>query len=471
MTDGLWSATRRTLTVGLVLTITLVAFEALAVSTVMPVVARELGGIELYGWVFSAFFLGNLVGIVVVGGLIDRGGLIRPFVGGLALFGVGLAIGGLSPSMPILVGGRLLQGFGAGAIAPTAYVAIGRSLPEHMRPRMFATLSTAWVLPGVIGPVIAGKVAELTTWRFVFIGLIPLIVLSGTLAVIGLRRVPRADPAVASSEHAAAQASSRRLPRAVLLAAAAALTLSGLSNPEPVLAVAIAAVGLAIGIWAFRGLVPAGTLQARGRLPSAILMRGLATFAFFSVDVYVSLLLVQWRGLTPSEAGIALTAGTLTWTVGAWLQARWIGRLGPARFVGLGMTIVVVGIGAIALVLSPAVPVAWAVPAFGIAGFGMGLAYSAFSLIVLSEAEPAAVGAATAGLQLADTLGTALGTGVAGAIVATASRLGAELWTGIALEFAVAAVVASGAVLLSPRLRGGRQAADARGAPATGAAA
>ena len=73
MSDGLWSPARRTLTGGLVLTITLVAFEALAISTVLPVVAKELGGLDLYGWVFSAFLLGNLVGIVAVGGLIDRG--------------------------------------------------------------------------------------------------------------------------------------------------------------------------------------------------------------------------------------------------------------------------------------------------------------------------------------------------------------------------------------------------------------
>src|SRR6266542_1474539 len=142
--DGLWSPRRRALTIGLVLTITLVAFEALAISTVMPVVAAELGGLDLYGWVFSAFFLGNLVGIVVVGGLIDRGGLIRPFVTGLTLFGVGLLIGGLAPTMPILVVGRLLQGFGAGSIAPTPYVAIGRSLPEELRARIFATPPTAW---------------------------------------------------------------------------------------------------------------------------------------------------------------------------------------------------------------------------------------------------------------------------------------------------------------------------------------
>ena len=72
MSGGLWSPERRSLTLGLVLTITLVAFEALAVSTIMPIVARELGGLDLYGWVFSAFFLGNLLGIVVAGILIDR---------------------------------------------------------------------------------------------------------------------------------------------------------------------------------------------------------------------------------------------------------------------------------------------------------------------------------------------------------------------------------------------------------------
>ncbi len=83
---GLWSPQRRKLTVGLILTITLVAFEALAVSTVMPIVARELGDIELYGWVFTAFMLGSLIGIVVIGGLIDRRGLGIPFLAGIGLF-------------------------------------------------------------------------------------------------------------------------------------------------------------------------------------------------------------------------------------------------------------------------------------------------------------------------------------------------------------------------------------------------
>ena len=108
--DSLWSPDRRALTVGLVLTITLVAFEALAVSTVMPIVGARARGLELYGWVFTAFFLGSLIGIVVVGGLIDRRGLALPFAVGLALFAIGLLVGGLAPSMQVLVGGALRPG-------------------------------------------------------------------------------------------------------------------------------------------------------------------------------------------------------------------------------------------------------------------------------------------------------------------------------------------------------------------------
>ena len=214
-TDSLWRPDRRALTLGLVLTITLVGFESLAISTVMPIVANELGGLELYGWVFSAFFLGSLIGIVVVGGAIDRGGLAVPFAIGLGLFAIGLLIGGLSPTMPILVGARFLQGLGAGTIQPIAYVAIGRTLPESLRPRMFATLSTAWVLPGVIGPAIAGTVGDTVGWRYVFLGLLPLIALAGALTLGALHAIadvpPPADPARSEARRG-------RLPLAIIVA-------------------------------------------------------------------------------------------------------------------------------------------------------------------------------------------------------------------------------------------------------------
>src|SRR5579862_8616486 len=96
---GLWAPQRRAMTVGLVLTVTFVASEALAVVTVMPVVAKDLGGLRLYGWVFSGFMLGSVIGIVLAGREADRRGPAVPFSAGVVLFSAGLAIAGTAPSM------------------------------------------------------------------------------------------------------------------------------------------------------------------------------------------------------------------------------------------------------------------------------------------------------------------------------------------------------------------------------------
>lgn len=448
--DSLWRPDRRALTLGLVLTITLVGFEALAISTVMPIVAQELGGLELYGWVFSAFFLGSLIGIVVVGGAIDRGGLAIPFAAGLGLFAIGLLAGGLAPSMAVLVGARFVQGLGAGSIQPIAYVAIGRTLPDTLRPRMFATLSTAWILPGVIGPAIAGAVGEAVGWRYVFLGLLPLIALAGMLTLGALRAV--AVPA-GVDEHRAADANRGRLPLALTVALGAGLLTVGLTSGQPLPTIALSAAGLLIGIVALGRLTPAGTLLARPVLPAAILLRGILTCAFFGVDAFVALTLVDVRGLSATEAGIALTAATIAWTAGAWIQAHWSARWPTRHFVRLGFAVTILGLGGMLPVLSQDVPWLLGVLAFGVSGLGMGLAYSPLALIVLREASPEYQGAATSSLSLTDSLGTALGTGLTGAMVAASVRATGESVTGLAVGFAIAIVIGLGGLALTGRLR------------------
>lgn len=157
---GVFGPPLRALTVGLIVVVTLVAFEALAVATVMPAVERDLGGLRLYGWTFGAFLLASLVGIAWAGAQADRRGPARPFAVGLTLFGIGLLIAELAPTMWVVVGGRVVQGLGAGALPAIAYVVIGRAYPDALRPRMFALLSTAWIVPGLAGPAVAGLIAE-----------------------------------------------------------------------------------------------------------------------------------------------------------------------------------------------------------------------------------------------------------------------------------------------------------------------
>jgi MFS family permease len=455
---GLFSPARRVLTAGLIMTITLVAFEALAVAAVMPVVVTELGGLDLYGWVFSAFFLGSLIGIVVVGGLIDRGGLVRPLAVGLGLFSVGLVIGGLAPSMPVLVAGRFLQGLGAGAIPPTAYVSIGRAFPEHLRPRMFATMSTAWVLPGVIGPALAGAIAQASSWRVVFLGLLPLIAVAATITLPAFRASvptgPDADDGEVDRERATAMETRRRLPLALIVALGAALLVAGLTSGSALPGSPLIAVGLVLVAAAFRRLTPPGTLRAGRGLPAAVLLRGILTFAFFCADAYVPLALQHWRGLSPAVAGIALTGATVAWTAGSWTQARRFDQWGVGRLVRGGFVVVVVGIAGFGLILWPSVPVVVGLLAWTLAGFGMGLSYAPLSLTILREAPPGGVGAATSGLQLSDVLGTALGTGVGGALVALGARAGLEAWVGLLGAFAVGGTVGLLGFALAGRLDG-----------------
>ena len=443
---GLWSPERRPLTVGLVLTITLVAAEALAVSTAMPIVARELGGLELYGLVFSAFLVGSLVGIVVAGSLIDRSGVVLPFAIGLTLFAVGLALGGAAQSMPMLISARLIQGLGGGAIPPIAYVAIGLSLPEQLRPRMFATLSTAWILPGIFGPAIAGVVAEQLNWRLIFFGLLPVLAVSGWLAYRGLRRLAH-QPASPT-----ARSTGSRIRDGLIVGIGVAVLTTGLASPLPIAVVALGALGLAITAWAFVRLVPAGTLRAERGYPTAVLLRGLLTFAFFTVDVYVALLLVEVRGWSAAGAGIALTAATLSWTAGSWTQARLSARVSHERFVRIGFPVVTVGIAGLGLILLPAVPAWLSVPIFALGGYGMGLTYAQFALIVLRDVPRDSQGTITSGLTLSDVLGTALGTSVAAAFVSASVRAGAGPAPGIGAAIAFGTAAAFLGWVLAPRL-------------------
>jgi MFS family permease len=446
--DGLWAPQRRALTTGLVLTVTFVASEALAVVTVMPVAAHELGGLRLYGWVFSGFMLGSVIGIVLAGREADRRGPAVPFLAGLLFFGAGLAIAGLAPAMGVLVAGRVLQGMGAGAVPSVAYATIGRCLTGKLRARMMAVLSTAWVAPGLAGPALAAEVARAFGWRWVFLGLLPVVAVAGSIAVPALIRL--GPPASASTGEP-------RLIDALRTAAGATLLLAGLTlaagSGQVLAGSAVILAGVVAGLPALRRLVPPGTLTARPGLPAVILARGLLTFTFFGADAYVTLAVTTIRHHTPVYAGIAVTGSTLSWTAGAWVQARlsdtWEGR----RLIRAGLLFVLTGIAGMVAALQPAVPAWSALAAWTVAGLGMGLGYAPTSLMMLRKAPPGQEGRVSASLNLADVLGTAIGIGVGGAAVAAST--GVNLRLGVTAAFAATALAGVTALALTGRLPAG----------------
>ncbi|HUQ40362.1 MAG TPA: MFS transporter [Acidimicrobiales bacterium] len=427
--------TRRGLAVGLVLTVTMFAFEALGVATVLPSARDELGGLWLYGWAFSAFTLADLLGITVAGRWADRRGPASPYSVGMVLFAAGLVVAGAAPSMPALVLGRAVQGLGAGAVASVVYVSLGRTFDDAGRARMLAWLSTAWVLPGLVGPAISGAVAEHLTWRLAFIGILPVLGIATVLTLPSLRRLgPPPEPATHDEASPTAGA--------VRLVIGAGLALSGLGNPNPVVAIALFGAGLAIGVPALSRLLPPGTLRAAAGLPAAVATRGLLTFAYFGAQAFLTLALTDVRGQSLTAAGLTLTATTVAWTLGAWVQERRGLVWGWHRMVPAGFVLLAVGVAGLGLALLPSVPIAVAALAWAGAGFGMGIAFQSGTLMTLAAATPGREGSTSAGLQLADVLGVSLGAGVGGAAVGLGERAGWEPRAGIALAFAACFVTA-----------------------------
>ena len=232
-----WSPRLRPLTIGLLIVATAWAFESLAVATILPEAATELGGLSLYGWAFSAFLLANLVTVSIAGSEVDRIGPLIPFALGIGFFILGLALAAIAPTMPLLVGARTVQGIGAGMLSAVSFAVIGGSYPDSARPRMLALMSTAWVIPGLGGPAIAGIVGELVGWRWVFAGVIPFPLIAAALAGPALRALPQGSGGAPDRS---------RFIGAALLAAGLGLLLAGLTQEQLALLAPISLVGLVL---------------------------------------------------------------------------------------------------------------------------------------------------------------------------------------------------------------------------------
>ncbi|SFD32629.1 MFS transporter [Streptomyces aidingensis] len=401
-TGGVMSPRYRALTLGSVSVILLIAFEAMAVGTAMPAAAGQLDGVSLYAFAFAGYFTTSLLGMVVSGQWCDRRGPLAPVTVGIGCFSGGLLLSGLAQSMLVLVLGRAAQGVGGGLIIVALYVLVRRAYPEHLRPSALAAFSAAWVVPALVGPVIAGTVTEHLGWRWVFLGITVLVLLPLLVMLPALRRTT--EEARREQDGGTAPPFDRRRLRLALAVSAGAGLLQYGGQELRWLSVLPVAAGLALLAPAALRLLPRATFWAGRGLPSVILLRGLVSAAYMVAQTFVPLMLVTQRGLSVTTAGLALAAGGLTWAFGAWLQAR--PRLEPHRstLVTSGTVLNVLGIAATPLVLLDAVPVWLPLLTIGLSCFGMGLVVASVGVLVLRLSAPAEAGGNVASLQVCDGL-------------------------------------------------------------------
>lgn len=449
--SSIWDPAHLPLTVGTILAVTIVALQGIALATMAPVLADDLGARDVYGWIFTAFILPQIVGTVLGGQEADRRSPATVFLGNLVLLALGCAVAGAAPSIGVFFLGRALQGFGAGGVFACIYAVIGAAYEDRLRPTILAAVSSAFIIPSLIGPTIAGFITEQYSWRYVFFGFLPVLAIIAPLTLPAYRRVHR-EPAT-NGDTVSDTGGKRRLALSALLAIGTGLFLSGLElRPWPIAAI-MSTIGLALLMPALRRLLPDGTLLARPVLPGVILARGLLFGGFIVVETYMIFALTEFGGASPTRAGVVLTAGSLTWTAGSLLQARWDRLAGPSvrslrLVVGIGLT-VIGGSGILGCVaIFGDIWIEVALGTWLITGLGIGLAYPTASSIAFAHAPPGQDGMVASSTLLADLFAFSTGVGLAGVLLAL----------GESLEFgtvpSAAAAIALGVVMLSVAFAG-----------------
>lgn len=438
---------RGRLTAGLLLLESLLAIEALVVVTILPAIERDLGGLSLYGWTFTALTLASLGSVPIAGRLTDRLGPRRVLGYSVVLYVVGLGIAAAAPTMFTVVIGRGVQGIGAGGLYTVSLAAVAKTYPERIRPRVMALLASMWILPGLLGPPIGTLLATTVGWRWAFLGPIPVIVLGMVMVMSSLQGTGATNddedtlPVVASLQ----------------LMLGAGLFLAGLTVGISWVALLLVPVGLVIGLPGLSSIVPRGTLLARRGLPAAALAAFLASVAFLAVDGFLTLMLVKVRGLSIGMAGLVITAASIAWAAGSWWQSRTISRFGARMLVTIGALILSVGTVLVAAGLVQSLPIVIAYVGWGLGGLGMGIVFPTIPLAVMSEAAQGKEAGELSSTILMDFLGVGLGAGLGNASVALADAGRISLEAGIAGAFGIGLLAA---LLLA---LAGRRIPDARG--------
>jgi MFS family permease len=447
---GVFDRAHRLTTAGLLMLVTFVAFESMAVATAMPTAVTELDGLAWYGWPFSAFLVASVFGMVLGGDLDDRLGSRVALLTGVAVFAAGLLAGGLSEHMAVFVAARAVQGVAGGIISVSLYVVAGRAYRPELRPRLFAAFSAAWVLPALVGPLLAGLITTHLGWRWVFLGMLPLIVLGLALLLPALRRF-------GAAQDASSPPSSRQW--WALLAGLGVAALQYAGQRLDLAALGIAVAGVAALVLGLRPLLPPGTVRGRSGLPAVIGARGVLAGAFFGMDALLPLSLTELHGYSPAAAGIPLTAGALGWALASQLQSR---RPDVPRVVLLriGFLLLAAGLAGTALVAVPGLQGWPSYLTWAVAGLGMGLGMPSLSVLLLDQSPEQRRGADSAAFQIADVTGSALCVGVVGVLIAATATSLFSLSTAVLLAVAVLTALALAGAVIAPRAGAPAAAAD-----------
>ena len=421
MTLSPWAPEYRRLSIGIVALVSVFGFEGIAIGAVMPVAAADLNAISNYAVAFTSFTMASLLGMTFAGLWANKIGLARVVIFAVAALALGSMVAGFAPNLAVLTVGRSIQGFAMGIDLVTMYVVIGRMYPEALRAKALGMLAAAWVVPGLIGPGLAGLLVEISSWRMTF-WIVPVLLIGPIMLLIPeLKKLPFVPSPIRTD--ARIQITSVLIAIGALAAFQAGA--SHVGRWDPLLIASIFVVSLGVTAWSTKALMPRGFLRMAPGIPAIVGMRGVVAGSFFAAEVYVPLALQEIRGTSVALSGGVLTAATITWFAGSWLQGSHKLKLSRQQilFIGVLLTCLGIALTPVAVFVPTNIFVAAVVASvvWGIAAFGMGMCFPTLGVLMLDQSPDEEHARHSASLQMSDSFGVIIATALAGSVLALAS--------------------------------------------------
>lgn len=395
------------------------ALDQTITATALPAIARDLGGVERVSWVVVAYLVAATIAAPVYGRLGDAFGRRRMLLVALAVYAGGATLSAFAPSLEWLAATRLVQGIGGGGLIGLSVALIAEVVPPRERGRFQAWIAAVFSTASALGPLLGGLLTEHVGWRAVFMLQLPLASVAAWLAVTRLRHAAPGESRGFSFDWAGLVLFALFVGPALLALDQARRLAAG-----PLLIAAGLALLAVLALWlllrqerrAPDPLLPLGLL-GDASIWRCNLLSALVAGAFIGIIAFMPIYFTAVRGLSPSEAGLALLPLSVMAGAGALLAGKGLAMTGRTMLwpaIGLAVSaalLAVVALGAGAL------PLLVLAPLLALVSMGFGSSFPMVQITVQVAAGRERLGSATSAVQFTRSLGAATGTALLGAVL------------------------------------------------------
>ncbi len=405
------------ITAAMMLSLFIASIESTVVSTAMPTIVTQLGGLSIYAWVFSAFMLASTTTVPIYGKLSDIYGRRPVYLVAMAVFLIGSVLCGQAQTMPQLIIFRGVQGLGAGGLQPLAFTIIGDIFTFEQRAKIQGVFSSVWGVSSIIGPLIGGFLVDQVSWHWVFyLNVLPGLI-AAALMIVAWKDVSPRQPGQIDYLGAALLSSGVVSLLLALFEGNTGLGFSGFAFWTLLVMSVILLAGL---LWAEpRAANPILPLTLfRDRLFTSAVSHGFtAGFAMFGIASFMPFFVQSVLGTSATAAGAILTPQMFAWVLASVTGTRLLLRYSYRTLARAGMTSLVIGV----LLMTRVgidTPYWMLVINMSLMGLGMGLSVPIFMVAVQTTAPRALLGSATSAVQFSRSIGGTMGVSVMGVVLA-----------------------------------------------------